>query len=192
MNTAEEIKVWDPLVRIFHWGLAAAFFTAYLTEDDILTLHTYAGYTALGLVAFRLAWGFVGPRHARFSDFVKRPAEVFAYLKAALTLRAERHIGHNPAGGAMVVALLVSVALTAASGIATLGATEFTGPLAPYLGGVGHDIAEVLEELHEFFANFTLLLVAAHLAGVALASWAHRENLPRAMVTGRKKIHLEE
>ena len=192
MNAQHEIKVWDPLVRIFHWSLAGAFLVAYLTEDHFLTLHSWAGYSALGLVAFRLLWGFVGPRHARFSDFVKGPSAVIAYLKEATTLRAERHLGHNPAGGAMVVALLVTITLTGVSGMATLGAVEFTGPLTPYVSGIGHDGAEMLEELHELFANFTLLLVLAHLAGVALASFQHGENLPRSMVTGRKPAHTEE
>ena len=191
MNTPNEIRVWDPLVRVFHWSLAGAFLVAYLTEDHLLTLHSYAGYTALALVTLRLPWGFVGPRHARFSDFVRGPSAVIAYLKEALALRAERHLGHNPAGGAMVVALLASITLTALSGMATLGAVEFSGPLAPYLAGIGHDGAEALEEIHELLANLTLLLVLAHLAGVALASFQHKENLPRSMVTGRKPIRTE-
>lgn len=192
MNEQNEIKVWDPLVRLFHWGLAGAFTVAYLTEDHFLTPHTYAGYTALALVAIRLVWGVIGSRHARFTDFVRRPSTVIAYLKDAIALRAERHLGHNPAGGAMVVALLIAITLTALSGMATLGAVEFSGPLAPYVSGIGHDGAEALEEIHEFFANFTLLLVLAHLAGVALASFQHGENLPRSMLTGRKPMHTEE
>ena len=178
------IKVWDPAVRIFHWTLASAFAVAFLTEDDLQLLHIYAGYLIGALLVFRVIWGFVGTRHARFRDFVHGPATVAAYLKQALRLRAPRHLGHNPAGGAMVIALLVTLAVTVLSGLALYGATDFTGPLAGIFRG--ELAADVLEEIHEFGANFTLFLVVLHLAGVLLTSLEHGENLVRAMITGRK------
>lgn len=180
------IKVWDLPVRIFHWSMVAAFTIAFLTEDEWLSLHTLAGYSVTGLIAFRLLWGVVGSRHARFSAFVRSPSEVVAYLKQVVTFRAPRHLGHNPAGGAMVLALLVALLLTGLTGMATYGAVEGAGPLAGMLAGSSSFSAELFEEAHELFANLTLLLVFAHLAGVAVASLQHRENLPRAMVTGLK------
>lgn len=187
MNTGNTVKVWDPLVRVFHWSLVAAFAVAYLTEDDVMSVHVWAGYTVAGLVAFRLLWGLIGTRHARFSDFVYRPAAVKAYLRDMLLVRARRYLGHNPAGGAMVVALLLSLLATVATGVVVYGAAEHAGPLAASLAGTGKSAAHALKEIHEFFANFTLALVFAHVAGVLLSSLAHRENLVRAMFTGRKR-----
>jgi cytochrome b len=121
-HNANEITVWDPLVRLFHWTLVIAFTLAYFTQEgpfeDLLDqmdetwlqgIHVWAGYTIAGLLLFRLFWGFVGPHHARFSDFVRGPREILRYVKDVLTLRAPRHLGHNPAGGAMIVALLLVV-----------------------------------------------------------------------------------
>jgi cytochrome b len=186
MTTNDSVKVWDLPLRVFHWSLAVAFAVAYVSGDEVLDLHVLAGYVVMGLLAFRTLWGFAGPRHARFSDFVHPPRAVAAYLWQALTFRAPRHLGHNPAGGAMVVALLVSLALTASSGLALYGAGEFAGPLAGLMARVGDGGAEYLEEAHEFCAGLTLGLVFAHLAGVLLSSLQHGENLLRAMVTGRK------
>ncbi len=185
-DVLKEIKVWDPLVRLFHWSLVVAFLVAYISEDDFMTLHTYAGYTIMGLLAFRLVWGVIGTRHARFSDFVRPPHEVLAYLKDMAALKAKRYLGHNPAGGAMIVALLVSLLLTTLSGLGAYG-IEGGGPLAGWLYGVGEFGKEALEEVHEFFANFTLLLICIHVAGVLLGGILHRENLVRAMFTGTKQ-----
>ncbi|MAT66538.1 MAG: cytochrome B [Gammaproteobacteria bacterium] len=182
----DTVRVWDPLVRIFHWTLVMAFFTAYLTEDDWLDLHTLAGYTVLGLVAFRLLWGLIGTRHARFGDFVKRPREVLAYLRQVLTLHPRRYLGHNPAGGLMIVLLLASLLATTGFGLAVYGAEEGAGPLAGMFAGVSEGTGHLVEEVHEFFANFTLFLVAVHVAGVIVESLLHGENLVRSMVTGRK------
>ena len=180
-------KVWDPLVRVFHWTLVLSFAIAYLTEDEFLDLHVFAGYVIAGLVGFRLLWGLVGSRHARFTDFVRRPSVIRDYIKAMLSGRPKRYIGHNPAGGAMVIALLVSLILTVLTGLADYGAGELSGPLAATLANIGPFWADVLEESHEFLANLTLLLVVLHVAGVVVASLQHHENLVRAMVDGRKR-----
>ena len=204
MNSQTEIKVWDPLVRIFHWSLVVAFTIAYITEDDWQNLHVWAGYIVAALVAFRLVWGFIGPQHARFSDFVFSPTSIVAYLKDMLALRAKRYIGHNPAGGAMVLALLLSLAATTLSGMQVYAVEENAGPFAQielnslspiamaYADddeheGDGHKEGGVWEDIHEFFANFTLLLVVLHISGVIISSLAHNENLPRVMVTGKKR-----
>jgi cytochrome b len=181
------VRVWDPLVRFFHWSLAVGFMIAFLTEDDLLVVHVWAGYIILGLILVRLIWGFVGPRHARWPDFIKGPREIMAYLKDAVRFRAPRYLGHNPAGGAMVVALLVSLIATGLSGLAVYGAQELSGPLAPMFSGLSEGWAHLLEDVHEVLANLTLLLVILHLAGVAFASLEHRENLVKAMITGLKR-----
>jgi len=181
------VKVWDPLVRLFHWSLVAAFALAYLTEDDWLGVHTTAGYVVLGLVGFRLAWGVVGTRYARFSSFVRRPRAVLAYLRDMIGGRERRHLGHNPAGAAMILALLGALLITGATGLAVYGIEPGAGPLAGWLAGAGHGWEEFFEQTHEFFANLTLALVGLHVAGVVLTGWRHGENLVRAMVTGRKR-----
>lgn len=189
MQTTYEAKVWDPLVRVFHWSLVTAFVVAYLTEDHFLGLHVQAGYTIIGLVLFRLLWGLVGTRHARFGDFVRGPREVVAYLKSLLGRRPAHYLGHNPAGGWMVIALLVALLLTTLSGLLTYGIGESAaGPFAT-LGGNPHGFwSEAMEEIHEALVHLTLLLVLVHIAGVLVSSLLHRENLVRAMLTGRKPL----
>jgi cytochrome b len=186
---APGVMVWDPLVRLFHWSLAASFAVAFVLEDNWLGVHVWAGYLALGLIALRLVWGFVGTRHARFTDFVRGPRAVAAYLGDAVRMRAPRHLGHNPAGGAMVVALLTLVGATGLSGMALYGAQELSGPLAPWLGGLSPEWGEMLEGLHEILANATLALVVLHVAGVLFSGLSHGENLVAAMLTGRKRIN---
>jgi cytochrome b len=197
---AAMVRVWDPLVRVFHWGLVAAFATAWLTADEVQPVHEIAGYTVAGLVAFRLIWGLVGSRHARFARFVKGPGETFAYLGDMVRGTERRYLGHNPAGAAMILALLV-----------TLSGTAFTGwlmeepdrlamlPAAPNVvaaawadddgdeRGEGGEAEGPLKEVHETLANLMLLLAALHVGGVVLASFRHHENLARAMVTGDKR-----
>ncbi len=184
------VRTWDLFIRLFHWTLVAAFFTAYLVEDDWMRLHVLAGYTVLGLLLFRVIWGVIGTRHARFTSFVCSPARTLAYLKDAIAFRARRYLGHNPAGGAMVIAMIFSLSATAVTGLALYGYAEFSGPLAGLLGNIPEWLGGSLEDVHEFFADFTLLLVLLHLAGVVLASLQHRENLVRSMFTGIKQKEL--
>lgn len=183
---AQQVQVWDVSVRLFHWLLVSAFTVAYVTEEDFLSLHTLAGYLVGGLLVYRLVWGFIGPKHARFSDFIYAPSKVLQHLKAAVTGKTRRYLGHNPAGGAMIIALLGSLIITTVTGIALLGAEEHAGPMASAMAGSGEWAEEALEEVHEFFANFTLFLVVFHVGGVLWESFVHGENLPRSMITGRK------
>lgn len=167
------VRVWDPLVRVFHWTLAGAFAIAWLTGDELDRLHEVTGYVIIALLGVRIVWGFIGTAHARFADFVYSPSRVIGYLADTARLRARRYLGHNPAGGAMVIALLLVLAATAGSGFA-MTTDAF------------HD-AHWVEEVHEFMANAAILLVGLHIAGVAVSSLEHRENLVRAMITGRKR-----
>ncbi|KAA3627330.1 MAG: cytochrome B [Proteobacteria bacterium] len=184
----DNIKVWDPMVRLFHWSLVMSFTVSYISEDDLLDLHVLSGYLIGGLLLFRLVWGMIGPHHARFSSFVHRPRVVGEYLKDILAFQPRRYLGHNPAGGWMVVMLMISLALATVTGLVTYGAEEMAGPLAGAMAGSGRIVGDAFEEMHEFFANFTLLLVIVHVAGVILASLQHRENLVRAMFDGRKRV----
>ena len=186
MNT-QQTKVWDIFIRVFHWSLVATFAIAYLTEDDFTTLHVYTGYSIITLIILRLIWGLVGTRHARFNDFVVSPKNVIRYLKNVIQFRAKRYIGHNPAGGAMVLALLASLSMTVLFGMLVYGSAEFSGPFSFLGDSVGNSMADAFGEVHEFFANFTLLLIFLHVVGVAVASLQHKENLVRSMFTGYKK-----
>ncbi|MGE0082406.1 MAG: cytochrome b/b6 domain-containing protein, partial [Thiohalomonadaceae bacterium] len=184
----DEVKVWDLFVRVFHWTLVAAFATAYLSEDGPELVHVYAGYTVLALVVSRIVWGFVGTRYARFADFVPSFTALRRYLVAMLRGNPPHYVGHNPAGGAMIIALLVSLLLTTLTGLATYGG-EGEGPLAGLVWQLGTNAEDAFEDVHEFFANLTLVLVGVHVVGVIVGSVLHRENLIRAMFTGRKRTH---
>jgi cytochrome b len=179
-----QIYVWDPFVRLFHWTLVVAFTVAYLTEDDLLNVHVWAGYLVGGLVVARVIWGFVGPAHARFADFLCSPADTLRYVRDLVLFRAERHLGHSPGGGAMVVLLLLFLGATVMTGLVVYGGEQQAGPLA---GMFTKDTGEKVEEVHELLANITLALVLAHIAAVVLASFVHGENLVRAMFTGYKR-----
>ena len=169
----EKILVWDLPTRLFHWLLAATFAGAWLTADSErwIDVHVTLGYTFAGLIAFRLLWGVAGTRYARFSSFVRGPSAVLRYLKSLLTLNPEHHVGHNPAGGWAVLALLGLGIVTASAGFLTW---------ADYGG-------HWLEELHEGAASAMLGLVFIHIAAVAVSSLLHKENLVRAMITGLKR-----
>ena len=186
-NPEKSTKVWDPVVRIGHWTLVIAFFTAYFTEDDFMTPHVWAGYVVGFVICFRLLWGFVGTPYARFTNFLRPPSETIRYLAGLINHRARRYIGHNPAGGAMILALLIFLAGTVVSGIVLYGYDENAGPLASFIvENPGR--AHFWEEVHEVFANLTLSLVGLHVAGMLLSAYVHRENLVKAMVTGRKRV----
>jgi cytochrome b len=169
------VKVWDPLLRLAHWGLAAAVTLALVSSEDH-RLHEAAGYAALGIVGLRIVWGVVGPVHARFSDFVRPPGTVLSYVRDLFHLTARRYLGHNPAGGAMIVALL-GLALAA-------GVSGWMSETDRFFG-----VAWV-EDLHSACGNLMLFLVIAHVFGVIVSSLLHRENLIRAMVTGLKPAKL--
>jgi cytochrome b len=164
------------------------FFLAYLIEGGWRTLHTQAGYTVLLLVVFRIMWGVIGDRHARFRDFVTGPVTASVYLKQLLVGKSRHYEGHDPAGGLMIIVLLISLLLTAFTGM-SLVALEGAGPLVFLLNStiIESWSGSVLEKTHAFFANFTVTLVFVHVTGVIVTSILHKQNLILAMITGRKK-----
>jgi cytochrome b len=220
------LLVWSPLIRIGHWTLVIAFFTAYFTEDDFMTLHAWAGYVVGLYLLVRIVWGFVGGKYARFGNFIYSPATVINYLKNLIARKPQHYIGHNPAGGAMVIALLMSLAGTTLTGMKLYAVEENKGLFAVTalqtpgkLQSVGfikdskaednddeqkdedtknpniehkadNQAEEVWEELHELFANLTLLLVFLHVTGVIASSIIDKEKLVKAMLTGKKDIDV--
>ena len=187
MQDTTQIKVWDPLVRVFHWVLVVSLTVAFISGEDFLSLHSWAGYLILALLLIRIIWGVIGSRYARFSDFVYRPKTIKQFLQDSLKFRARRYLGHNPAGGAMVILLMLSLLFTGFTGLLVYGAEEHAGPLAHWFGSAHSIWGDMTEEAHEFFANFTLLLVLIHVIGVLVESLIHKENLVAAMITGFKR-----
>ena len=168
-----ETKVWDPLLRVFHWGLVLSFAIAFISAEEWDDLHIWAGYAVAALIAFRLIWGVVGPRPARFMRFMVGPSGVATYAKQMLAGKAPRYLGHNPLGAAMILILILSLAI--------ISMTGWMMTLDQYWG------VEWVEDVHEVIANLMLVLIALHVCGVIISGLSHGENLERAMVTGRKR-----
>ncbi len=205
-----EIAVWDPLVRLFHWSLVLTFTVAYLTGDEESMVHIYSGYAVAGLIVFRLIWGFIGTPYARFGSFMYSPRTVLKYIKSMVSGKPKRYIGHSPAGGAMIIALLLSLVIVTYSGLKVYAIEEGAGPLAQQAVEVnfiksahadddgenegfqkrseGTSGEDFWEEIHEASANFVLFLVFLHIAGVMVSGRLHNENLIKAMITGKKKF----
>lgn len=169
---SNKILVWDFPTRTFHWLLALSFVGAFITGDSerYRDIHLLLGYLLLGLIGFRLIWGIVGTRYARFSSFWFKPSVVANYVRSMFQGKPQHYVGHNPAGSIAIFLLLGLGLLSGLSGLA----------LYNEIGG------EWLEELHELSANTMLALVLVHIAGVFVSSFMHRENLARAMITGTK------
>lgn len=182
----QRVKVWDLAVRLGHWLIAALVLGAFLTseEDESTPLHVRLGLAVLGLVVFRVVWGFVGSTHARFRDFVRAPRDVLAYAREYVRGRAGHHVGHNPLGGAMVVALLGTLVVVTVTGVITYLGPEWGGPLDGVLTKQG---AHAVKEVHEAAAWALPVLVAFHVLGVLLSSFLEKQNLVKGMFTGWKR-----
>lgn len=197
-------QVWDLAIRGFHWSLVVFFTIAYLSGEEIELLHAYAGYVVIGLLVFRLIWGLVGTRTARFTSFIYSPAETLRYARSFVSRNPIHYVGHNPIGAIMVFAMLISLTLTCWTGLKAY-AEEGKGPLAHSdisLVSVAHadddrdhqdGESEYWQEIHESVSNFTLFLVFMHITGVLLASVVHGENLVKSMITGKvEKVVLTD
>jgi len=218
MENTRFTKVWDIAIRVFHWTLVGCYALAFISSENIPSLHVIFGYSVLSLVIFRIFYGFVGTRYARFADFLYPPAQIVGYLKGLFCGKPKHYIGHNPAGGAMIVVLLLSLLSLTLTGLKTYG-VKGHGPLAVHeISFISKAIAdsdekgesedhkrrnragkdfqrtkqnekdEFWEEVHETIAYFTLFLASIHVAGALVSSILHRENLIKAMITGRKQV----
>jgi cytochrome b len=167
------VRVWDPLVRVFHWSLVGLFVVAYASSEEMETLHLVSGFAIVSLLILRVMWGFIGSGHARFSDFVRSPRDVLAYIKLARQHRAPRYLGHNPAGGTMVIALMAMLAGVCLSGH-LMTTTAWWG-------------SETMEDLHGLLVNLTIGLIGLHLLGNLFSSREKGENLTMSMMTGLKR-----
>jgi len=210
-----EIIVWPLWLRIFHWLLVAAFLVSYLTGDDYRSIHVWSGYLIIGLLLLRIILGLFSSGYASLHGWRCSPRAAMAYLGGLLRGSSQRYLGHNPAGACMSIALILSLSVTLGTGLALHG-VHGSGPLATMMstqpsgadagiratghresdehgdddddGVHGEDEAEEFwEELHELFVNISLALVILHIIGVLASSWRHGQNLPKSMVTGRKK-----
>lgn len=171
-TTTRTVTVWDRFIRIFHWSLAACVLTNFFVIDDGEPLHRWVGYTACALVLARVVWGFIGPRHARFSDFFPTPARILRHLADLFSGATDHHDGHNPVG-ALVMLTMLAVVLS-------LGLTGFLQTTDAFWG------AEWLQELHEMLASTLIVFAGIHAAAAVVMSHLERTNLIAAMITGVK------
>ncbi len=173
-QSSERVRVWDLGVRLFHWSLVTMVALTYIF-DEPRKLHRTMGYVVIGLIAFRLVWGLIGTRHARFVDFIPGPMQLLSYLRDMLRGREGRYLGHNPAGAAMILALLTT--------LAAVGVTGYMMGMDAYFG------QDWVEDTHKTLVNLLLTLVVCHVGGVIFSSWRHQENLVKSMITGEKELN---
>ncbi|TCP61975.1 cytochrome b [Rhodovulum bhavnagarense] len=188
----ETVRVWDPLLRIFHWSLTLCVVAAWGLGQfgpDVMTLHFYFGYAVLGLLAFRVIWGFVGPEHARFANFAYGPFSILKYVFGMFRRKPSYWRGHNPLGGFFVFVLLAVLAVQAGSGL-FVDPEDYinVGPLAKY---VGSDSRLAALSLHDVMGWVVLGLVALHVAAIGFYNKWKGENLVTPMVTGRKTVRKD-
>jgi len=169
----DTVAVWDPLVRLFHWTVVLGIILNSFALEGGKSAHRYVGYVVAAALVVRIVWGIIGSRHARFSNFVTSPWAVLSHLRAVVARRDRRYVGHNPAGGAMALALMCLIALTSLTG--------WMQSLDTFWG------VEWVQEAHEITADLILALAAVHVLAAITESVAHRENLPLAMITGCKR-----
>jgi cytochrome b len=188
---SQRLRVWDLPVRLFHWLLAILILVSFVTGNiggNWLEWHMYSGFTLLGLVLFRIVWGFVDSYHARFVNFVRGPAAVLSYLRAIIAGTARPSIGHNPMGALSVLALLLSVALQAVTGLFANDDIMLEGPLA---SAVSKRASDLLTYIHKVNSNLLLALIALHVLAIAYYFFAKKENLLKPMITGVKQVEAE-
>lgn len=192
MQAPRSHPVWDILVRLFHWTLAASILFAWWCGEqggNWMDWHMRAGYLVLALVLFRLIWGFIGTPYARFREFVLPPYKTLAYTRTLLKGKERHYIGHNPLGGWMVVVLLLLCLAQAGTGLFATDDIFTEGPLSSL---VDSDIASWLTGIHKLNFNLLLGAVALHLAGVIFHQGVKREPLVQAMIHGRKPVDGEQ
>lgn len=183
------VRVWDLPTRLFHWLLVLlvviGLFTGFITPEWWMGVHSWAGYGVVALIVFRLVWGVFGPEYSRLVSLAYGPRHVLDYLRGLLFLRPRHYIGHNPAGAMMILLLFAMLTGITISGLLVLGGEEKQGPLA---GIVPYDIGHGAKEIHETLVNILMVLVGLHVTAVLAHNFVGRENLVKAMITGRKVL----
>lgn len=211
-----EVKVWDTFIRLFHWSLVALVITSYFSGEEEHWIHPYSGYAIVSLLFLRVVWGFVGSQHAKFSDFIYSPKTIVTYAISTLKGQPRRYLGHNPLGGIMVLALLLTLFTVTFSGMKLYAVEEGKGPLAQTISTSlvtqvyadedeaekdeidedeedsseyerDEELEEFWEEVHEASVYFLIMLIVLHVAGVIFSSVLHKESLVKAMITGKKR-----
>jgi cytochrome b len=186
-NESAAVKVWDRFLRFFHWTLVLCFATAYISgEVHASTIHVLVGYVLCVLLAARVYWGFKGSEYARFRAFIFPIGEALEYLRSMLKGNPKHYYGHNPAGALMVFTMFGLLAVIFVSGLLTLGTIDFEGPMVFLANRVSDESSYTFRHLHQWLPNLALALVVLHLLGVVVGSIQHKENLVRAMLTGKK------
>jgi len=187
---SEKRLVWDLPLRLFHWLLVTCMVAAYVTAKlgfDWMQWHFYLGYCTIGLLVFRILWGFFGPRHARFTNFIRSPSAVWLYLKGIFKRGTPPSIGHNPVGGLMVLLMLVLVAIQAGTGLFTTDAIVWAGPYNP---SVSESTASFLSTVHNWNFNFIIGVVLLHVAAIVFYAFYKNQNLVVPMLHGHKPATL--
>jgi len=189
VESGNTVKVWDAVIRLFHWTLVPGLVTAYISgEVHASEIHVLTGYALCVLLAIRVYWGFRGSEYARFRSFIFSASETRAYVRSMFEGHPKHYFGHNPAGALNVFALLATAVLLLITGLATLSVIDFEGPLLFMANLVSDEASYSIRYIHEFIPNIGLALVALHLMGVVAGSIQHRENLVKAMITGEKNL----
>ncbi len=173
LHTSAPIPVWDWPLRLWHWALAIFVVVAWITPNTHDALHRFAGYVVIGLLVFRLVWGFVGTRYSRFRRLLPRLRAAPTYLWSLRHGKTGRYLGLNPAGTAMLVALLGMLTVSSVTGVMHVTVTFF---------GVWW-----VEDTHTYSSDAVIVLVVVHVIGTIVMSVLQRENLPLGMITGRKR-----
>lgn len=187
-DAVDTVVVWDRFIRIFHWSLGLLMITAYFSATyHFMEVHEIAGYLLCVLIPLRLLWGFIGTTYARFSNFLFSPRTTLAYFVKIVTNQPGHYLGHNPAGAVMVYVLLASIITLLLTGLMTLSCIDIEGPLQAFAYSISDTKCFQNQSFHESFGNFFWWFIAAHLAGVISASFQHKENLAKSMLTGRKQ-----
>lgn len=186
------IKVWDLPVRIFHWSLVVLFITAYVTNSlgsDYFIYHLWSGYALIILVSFRIVWGLVGTYHARFNHFVKNPVATAKYALSVFKRKDKHYLGHNPLGAVMVVVLLIATLVQAITGLFSNDEIFNVGPLYAY---INDELSLQLTSLHRQLFYWILGAIALHIIAVLAHVIFKRDNIVRAMFTGKKSLPIAE
>lgn len=185
-SQSTSLKIWDVPVRVFHWSLVILFATAYVTNalgTNYFKYHVWSGYAIIVLVSFRILWGLVGTYHARFINFVRNPITTIKYAVSVFKRTDKHYVGHNPLGAIMVITLLAAVLTQAITGLFTNDEIFNLGPLYGY---ISNELSLQLTSIHRQLFYWILGAIALHVVAVLIHIFLKRDNIIKAMFTGRK------